>query len=508
PQFAAVDPSNTHLYIPNFTDNTISAFTINGDGSLTAVTGSPFSTGVGSGPEYIAVEATGKFLYVSNANDNTISALTIGSGGALGAAVAGSPFSTGATPVGIAIDPSNATLAVANLFGNSVSLFSLNSTSGVLTPAPLPLIEASANPFFINYGLGTTALSSPVGAVFAANAVSGDISAFTSTSSTGVLTAAGSPVTGVPGNNFANADLRGHLLFVGGGTQVEGFAIDQTGGALTKLMGSPLSVTGTDTGSAVYVTPTEQFAYVLDSTSGSLVQNRVDVFAGTVTGPGTSTPAFTGASNLAADTQGDFIYVLGQNATNGIQPFTTYTTTGGINASTQSPALPGNWTSGSVDATGQYFVAVDSTAKTLQSFSITPAGTGSGSDGSLTPIGGAVTLPGTGPWVVTFDPLDRAVFVADQTLGTVLPFAFDLSTGTIGLAGTTTNVSANGVTQINADATGSYLYVGVAAASAPGSTGGISIYTIGAGGSLTAVPGSPFTTGTGNPAIANTNNVQ
>lgn len=64
---------------------------------------------------YGAVDATTKFLYVTNATDNTISGLSIGAGGVLGAAVTGSPFAAGSVPVGIAIDPSNSMLAVANL---------------------------------------------------------------------------------------------------------------------------------------------------------------------------------------------------------------------------------------------------------------------------------------------------------------------------------------------------------------------------------------------------------
>jgi len=104
----------------------------------------------------------------------------------------------------------------------------------------------------------------------------------------------------------------------------------------------------------------------MDLTIGSLVQNAVNVITGTVTGPGTSTLAFVGANNIAADPQGDIIYALGQNATNGIQPFT-INSDESLTSNAQSLALPGNWTSGAVDASGGFLVAVDSTAKNLQS---------------------------------------------------------------------------------------------------------------------------------------------
>jgi hypothetical protein len=168
--------------------------------------------------------------------------------------------------------------------------------------------------------------------------------------------------------------------------------------------------------------------------------------------------------------------------------------------------LPRRRNTGAVDASSQFFVAVDSTAKTLQ-FSITPVGTGVGMDGALTSVAasGSVTLTGVGPWVVTFDPQDRAVFVADQTAGTITPYVFTYSTGALGAAGTPVTVSANGLTNITVDITGTHPYAGVNVPAAPAnSKGAVAVYTVGSGGALTAV-GSPFTAGIGNPGVAATN---
>jgi len=274
------------------------------------------------------------------------------------------------------------------------------------------------------------------------------------------------------------------------------------------LTGSPLAVTGPDFSSAIYLDPSSSNAYVLDVTAGSVVQENVDATAGTVSSPVNIVTAFTGASNLAADPQGDFVYVLGNSLTNGILPFTTYNTGGGVLNGTTSTSYPGNWTSGAVDGSGQFLVAVDSTAKSLHSFLIVPAGTFAGTDGAVTDLGGiSVGLVG-GPWLVAFDPQDRVVYVADETFGTVTPYPFNSTTGALGAAGSVTTVSANGLTGISTDITGTYLYVGVAAAPAPGSKGAVAVYSIGAGGALTAVAGSPSTTGTGNAGVAATNVVQ
>jgi 6-phosphogluconolactonase (cycloisomerase 2 family) len=504
PLYPAIDAKSSTLYVPNFNDNSLSALTINADGSLTAVAGSPFTAG--NGPTQAAVDAAGKFLFVTNENDGTVSGFAIQSGGGLGAPTSVNAESTGSVPFGIAIDPSNSEVAVTNFFGNSISLYSLNASSGALTPAALPQVEAPAGPLFINFGIGVTSLTVNPGAVYAANAGSGDISAFLSTPASGVLTAAtGSPFPGVMGNSFLATNPQGSLLFAGGftGTSLEAVTINQSTGAPTSLSGSPFSVTGTDLASGVYLAPTSTLAFTMDVTSGSVVSNSVN--AGTITGPGTSTPAFAEANNLAADPQGDILYALGLNATNGIQPFTVDTIHKTLTAQTQT-ALPGNWTSGAVDASGQFFVAVDSTAKSLQAFMITPVGTALGTDGSLTAVAtsGTVNLTGTGPWVIAIDPQDRVVFVADQTAGTITPYAFDATTGALGAAGAATTALANGIANVTTDIAGNYLYAGEKAAIAPGSKGAVAVYSIGANGALTPIAGSPFTTGTGNSGVVAT----
>ena len=506
PQYPAIDPSNSHLFVPNSTDNSISVFTIANDGSLTPI--GTVVTGNGlNGPSIAVVDVTGQYLYVTNVNGNTVSGFSIA--GSVLTALASSPVPTGSIPFGIAIDPANTTVAVVNDGSNTLSIYSLDAPTGKVTPAALPQVESSAGPLVVAFGTGVASPKVNPGAVYAVNPGSGDISAFTSTAATGALTAAaGSPFPGTTGNSFAAADLQGKLLFTGSaaGNQIAGSSVNQSSAALTSLTGSPLSVTGTDLASAIYVAPTSTNAYVLDVTSGSVVQDTIDPAAGTVTGPGTSVAAFAGAKNLAADPQGDFVYALGLSATNGIQAFTTYLSGGGALTATAPPTpYPGNWTSGAVDGSGQFLVAVDSTLKSLQSFSIAPAN--AGNDGSVTALPSPVSLTGAGPWVVAFDLQDRVVYVADQTAGTITPYAFNSSTGALGAAGTVANVSANGLTNISTDITGSFLYAGAKAAAAPGSKGAVAVYSIGATGGLTAV-GSPATTGTGNPGVAATNVVQ
>jgi 6-phosphogluconolactonase len=96
------------VYVANAGDNTVSAFTWNQiTGALTAVPGSPFP--VGNHPVAFATTITdlshspsGMLLYVANRNSNNVSAFTIDTNGALHP-VAGSPFPVGSGPADMAV---------------------------------------------------------------------------------------------------------------------------------------------------------------------------------------------------------------------------------------------------------------------------------------------------------------------------------------------------------------------------------------------------------------------
>jgi 6-phosphogluconolactonase len=87
----AIDPTSKYLYVANNNGSgagSISAFTIGaGTGNLTAITGSPFTTGVGTGPAGVAADLSGNFLYVTNSGSNTISGFRITQSGATAGAL-------------------------------------------------------------------------------------------------------------------------------------------------------------------------------------------------------------------------------------------------------------------------------------------------------------------------------------------------------------------------------------------------------------------------------------
>jgi 6-phosphogluconolactonase (cycloisomerase 2 family) len=124
PESLTMDPAGKFLFVANMNSDNISAFTVNADGSLTPVAGSPFAAG--HSPQYLVTDRTGSFLYVVNVNDNAVTTYTIGAAGAL------SPTAnvlTGLGPEGLTVDASNKFLYVANCGDGTLSVYSINGST-------------------------------------------------------------------------------------------------------------------------------------------------------------------------------------------------------------------------------------------------------------------------------------------------------------------------------------------------------------------------------------------
>jgi 6-phosphogluconolactonase len=147
PAGLAVTPSGKFLYVTNQGQDTISAFAVNStSGALTEVLGSPFS--VGTTPAGVTIDPTGKFLYATNQGSNNVSAFVICPAviGACGgsqvdgslAAMSGSPFSAGLAPIALAVEPSGNFLFVVDENSNELSVYRINLTNGTLTALTPP----------------------------------------------------------------------------------------------------------------------------------------------------------------------------------------------------------------------------------------------------------------------------------------------------------------------------------------------------------------------------------
>lgn len=104
--FEATGSTPSVVYTANGGANTLSGFTIGTAGALTATTPATFSTS-GSNTEWVAVSPSGQFLYSSNQNSATVSGFTVNATTGNLTPTAPATFSTGAgsSPRGVAITP-------------------------------------------------------------------------------------------------------------------------------------------------------------------------------------------------------------------------------------------------------------------------------------------------------------------------------------------------------------------------------------------------------------------
>ena len=159
PAGLAIIPGGGFLYVANSSpvSDSVSAFMIcdqvvtscanpnKPDGTLTPVQGSPFPAGLG--PIAIAADPSFHFLYVLNKQSNQISEYTYATGTGVLSQLSTPSVSTGQTPTSMVVvagttgsDVGNTLtnptdyVYVTNLGDSTISAFTLNTTTGVLTP--------------------------------------------------------------------------------------------------------------------------------------------------------------------------------------------------------------------------------------------------------------------------------------------------------------------------------------------------------------------------------------
>jgi 6-phosphogluconolactonase (cycloisomerase 2 family) len=152
PAGVAVDACNRFVYVSNNLQNTVSAYTMcNGmptasaqycpataDGSLVAITGSPFNlSGGANGPGPMMTDPFGNYLYFLDLLSNQISTFRIST--VSGSLTADTPavVATGLQPTSFAIRSDDNWLFVANFQSATLSQYTITPATGALTPLPV-----------------------------------------------------------------------------------------------------------------------------------------------------------------------------------------------------------------------------------------------------------------------------------------------------------------------------------------------------------------------------------
>jgi 6-phosphogluconolactonase len=128
-----INSAGTYLYTGNKADSTISEFQINSDGSLTALSGSPFSYGY-LNPVSLLIDKSNTYLYAADQGSANLAAFTIGSDGGLTALSNAAAYATSSEPSFIATDARGDFLFVGNQSTSpAVESLNLDTGDGALT---------------------------------------------------------------------------------------------------------------------------------------------------------------------------------------------------------------------------------------------------------------------------------------------------------------------------------------------------------------------------------------
>jgi 6-phosphogluconolactonase (cycloisomerase 2 family) len=324
PTSVAVAPDTTgkfgkFAYVTNFDSNNVSMYNIDpAIGTLERIG----TAAAGIGPNSVAVDPTGKFAYVANNYSHDISMYTINATTGILTTIGRIPVGGRATSVtvhpsgkfvyvGVGYTPQDGTF-------DGVSIYTINASTGALAPAGTIATGPKATSLNVHIAVDPSEkFAYVVGDGCAIDTYPGYVSVYTINSTTGALTPLGSPPPAGWCSSSVTVDPFGKFAYVAdqGGPDVAMYTINATTGALTPI-GSIAAGIGPG---SVAVEPTGKFAYVTDWYDGAfghdVLMYTINATAGALTPIG-SIAAGTGPRSVAVDPSGKFAYVANQGSNN------------------------------------------------------------------------------------------------------------------------------------------------------------------------------------------------
>jgi 6-phosphogluconolactonase len=313
-----------YLYVANNYDGTVSGFSIDPvAGGLTAVPGSPYQMPGypflgGTGTEAVSADPSGKFLYVANdvsvtSSTDDLPAYQIDSSTGALSPIVGSPFTTGSlvVPVAAAVDSTGKFLYVADQLGsgggNNISEYSIDPNSGV----PTAISQGACTT-----GLTTAVVTDSEAAFLFASTSSGDVCSF-SISPQGILQPVGSPFSlGEFVVKSITVDPLGKFVYTANNSlsastfNIAGFST-QGVGALNLVPGSPFATGGApgDPPSSLAVDPLGRFLYVANFSDISGFSINTSTGAISMLSGFPFSAQVAASASIAADPSGQFLYI-------------------------------------------------------------------------------------------------------------------------------------------------------------------------------------------------------
>jgi 6-phosphogluconolactonase len=357
---AWADPSFVYTN-NNSTTNTVSAFSVATNGSLSPVPGSPFATG-GSGGKLnlpstptIATTVAKDFLYVSNLGTNNVSAFSINASTGVLTPIPGSPFPiVFSRTFGLAITPDDRFLIITDGNGGRIAVESI-AANGSLTPV-------AGSPFTTPLRLTPSNTAVPkvtqdgrflaVGSIIN---VTGGVVVMFDVSSNGTPIPLPSSGWGRPGEVSAiDCNCAGNQLYTVAiqrlqhNTRADVFDISSTG-ALVPIAGSPFTGPAAGASNAV-LSPDDTKLFVSNADSSEITVFSVSTNGSLMMIPGSPFPAGgVSPGSLATNRAGTFLFAA-QTYSNLISAFS-IAANGALTPVTGSPFSTGTSGTGPLSLT-------------------------------------------------------------------------------------------------------------------------------------------------------------
>jgi 6-phosphogluconolactonase (cycloisomerase 2 family) len=330
-----VTPSE-YVYASNFSDGTVSQYTVGAGGALVPMT--PAFVYAGTSPYAITVDPTHHYAYVVNSGSSNLSQYSIGPTGAL-TALTPATVSTGSGPNGVTLSSNGLYAYVANFTSGNVSQYTVNG-DGTLSPMTPATVTASAGSAEVTLNAAGTYAYVPNFGSVTPPVVASTVSVF-SIGVGGALTLASTAALAT--NSQANSlaiDPTGAYAYVSAQylNTIQEFPINPDG-SLATGSGTSVSVGG----NPWEITGFGNYLYVSNRASNSIQQLTIGA-GGALTLFNTTQQALgTGPNDIAFDASGEYAYVADRGPVGG--PYGTTLSqysigAGGVLAPLSTPTVP------------------------------------------------------------------------------------------------------------------------------------------------------------------------
>ena len=328
---------------------------------------------------------------------------------------------------------------------------------------------------------------------YVASTSSNSIAGYSIDATTGALTPMAQSPFAAAGPRFVAVAPSGQQALVGDGNSpsVSVYAIDAASGTLTSVTGSPFAAGNGS--SAAAIDPTDGFIYVTNLTDGTVSAYSYNASNGALTAVASSPFAAGRSPSSVSMTLDRSLYALGQfvyvanNGSNNVSAYVADSSKGSLTTVKGSPFATGNApTSVAVDPSSQFVYVTNQMDGTISALKIDLTST---NPGALAPVPGSPFAAGSSPVAIALDAYDRFAYVANRGDGTISGYAINTATGALSPIAGSPFAAGTAPSSVVVDNLGKFLY----AANASSNT--ISVYAIDAtSGALTPIAGSPIAT--------------